>query len=78
MQTQCLPKSFVIQTKSFVLHTVKNIVLLYQKYCENNKTVLELVGNNISGTMRIVPKVNRGGERTTISYNAVVKIIYYP
>ena len=38
----------------------------------------ELVGSNISGTMRIVPEMREGGEGTIIAFNAIVKIIYNP
>ena len=39
------------------------------------KTELKLVGNNVLGTMRVVPKV-RGGEGTITAYSAIVKIIH--
>ena len=57
--------------------TVKNIVPLYQQYCENNLQNSIVVGwLQYFGYNAHCTKGKGGGEGTIIPYNPIVKIIY--
>ena len=54
--------------KKKLYHCTKNTVKIIYN------TEWKLVGNNLSGTMRIVPKMRGGGERTMIVYSTFCEI----
>ena len=74
----CMPTIFLsLCFYSSFSSTVKNIVPLYQKYCENNLQNSIVVGwLQYFGYNAHCTKGEGGGEGTISAYTAIVKIIY--